>query len=968
MIKIWENNANTPISASNLSNIKRYTDEDYLYLNTNEDGKKSLELSPHSIFHFSFPGTIAYFDFNNNLTSHDNKYNPIKKDNISLRELTKSVAIEEATENILGTWTQNSVTEVDGFFVFNGVSSNITQQISGVDSNISLSFYYESSEEIDLRVYNSSGDYYNGNQWVSSTYTIKIASSTSLKRYELANIPVDSSTNISVFIGSTGAKVKNIQLEKKEFCTSYTNNTRGNPELSYIYHLFNEDEGLIDLTFTINKLSLKNYIIYSDKLSIYVQYKNSVKTIYFDVNGLVVSKEIDSVSDKRIIFGWKTNEIKIYDGDDTATGNGSVDIKNNSKIYFGGNNNFLNGFISHLKVNSTSFKTDKADSIEKGENYVYQSNSSSTDLSLKSYQPNEEYFVYFNSKSNDFSISLNKECPNDLDYHHYLKVGGFKTNNISEIIENSLWDKKTYSYNNFYANFIHTKNNNILLQEDGIISKVPLTVYNDISCGAFNFRYNTGRIDIGLMKITHKSITGNDAGIDIITGSKDIVLSSSDCKINSLSIKGSAMTSSESLLSVYNDNIEINKSGSTEKTTINGADLIINATSDFKNTANFGSSFKVHSSDVKINHDSSIKVNIGKVTITGNTISSDGNNSLNISSFDKIDVLKDINFLSNVKISKNTTFEEGTNNVSTFNSQLISNKGTILNGPINVNSDLNCNSSSSLNMNSTFISNGTSTFKSTTNFSSNSSVSFDSIPIFNNTITCKNDINLDQNKKITCLGNGDKFRFTQSDNNGRIAHDSSGFHHSTNGASFFYKDCAYSDQTKDKTKNITAIISSNSEYKKLEYGQHIDDNGYITCKNFLAPVSTDVAECWYSDLNNDLNYNDVVVRVENGLKKSHKRCQKGTIGCISDSYGFLLNHGGFDKNLNKSKSFPIAIAGRVKVKFRNNKIKIGDSITSFVNGMGIKANFFEKLFFSERVIGIFDSWDDKDNNIGWIKV
>jgi hypothetical protein len=117
----------------------------------------------------------------------------------------------------------------------------------------------------------------------------------------------------------------------------------------------------------------------------------------------------------------------------------------------------------------------------------------------------------------------------------------------------------------------------------------------------------------------------------------------------------------------------------------------------------------------------------------------------------------------------------------------------------------------------------------------------------------------------------------------------------------------------------------------------------------------DVAECWEKDDSYSFSYQQAVVQTPSGIRPAKKRAEKGSVGIISDSYGYILNSKDFDKNsFETSAALPIAIAGRVKV-FYKGKLEIGDEVVSYSEGNVIKANKIETVFKRGRLLGRVDS-------------
>lgn len=131
-------------------------------------------------------------------------------------------------------------------------------------------------------------------------------------------------------------------------------------------------------------------------------------------------------------------------------------------------------------------------------------------------------------------------------------------------------------------------------------------------------------------------------------------------------------------------------------------------------------------------------------------------------------------------------------------------------------------------------------------------------------------------------------------------------------------------------------------------------------------IYNDLAECWNRDANFNIEYNMVAVQTKSGIRPSSKRSEKAVVGIVSDSYGFLLNDKGFVPELKDSPKAPICISGRAKVSIIGKNIDIGDEVVSYVDGLAIKATWFEKVFKRDRIVGQVDS--HVFGNIYWIKV
>jgi hypothetical protein len=134
----------------------------------------------------------------------------------------------------------------------------------------------------------------------------------------------------------------------------------------------------------------------------------------------------------------------------------------------------------------------------------------------------------------------------------------------------------------------------------------------------------------------------------------------------------------------------------------------------------------------------------------------------------------------------------------------------------------------------------------------------------------------------------------------------------------------------------------------------------ISAPTMTITGGADTAECWKKD-DGEYEFGQVVVRTETGFKVSTKRAERATLGVISSTYATLYNSTLFNPNdFHGSVGLPIGIIGTVQIKLAG-KAKIGDELVSYKKGQAIKANWFEKLFRRERILGVFDGYADT----GW---
>jgi hypothetical protein len=112
----------------------------------------------------------------------------------------------------------------------------------------------------------------------------------------------------------------------------------------------------------------------------------------------------------------------------------------------------------------------------------------------------------------------------------------------------------------------------------------------------------------------------------------------------------------------------------------------------------------------------------------------------------------------------------------------------------------------------------------------------------------------------------------------------------------------------------------------------------------------------------------VYVATKEGIKLSSKRCELGTIGICSDTYGFSL--GG--KDIPDEQKAHIAISGWV-LAYVDKDYPIGTALTSGPNGVLTAMTKKEKRDYPERIVGILDTKPEKYNTVKvdgryWVKV
>ncbi len=123
----------------------------------------------------------------------------------------------------------------------------------------------------------------------------------------------------------------------------------------------------------------------------------------------------------------------------------------------------------------------------------------------------------------------------------------------------------------------------------------------------------------------------------------------------------------------------------------------------------------------------------------------------------------------------------------------------------------------------------------------------------------------------------------------------------------------------------------------------INCEGYFYATRVYNAVWNDLAEFFLSS--DEKEYGKVYIIDESGLvKRSNRRAQVNAIGVASDTAGFLL------KQEYEDRGVPIGLAGSVNVWVKS-KIKTGKELVSDTDGFAVEANWFEKIFNRDAIIG-----------------
>ena len=123
----------------------------------------------------------------------------------------------------------------------------------------------------------------------------------------------------------------------------------------------------------------------------------------------------------------------------------------------------------------------------------------------------------------------------------------------------------------------------------------------------------------------------------------------------------------------------------------------------------------------------------------------------------------------------------------------------------------------------------------------------------------------------------------------------------------------------------------------------------------LIQVSTgDTAECWIKDEGHKFDFGQVVVRTATGVMPSTKRAQRATLGVVSKDYAVLYKQDGYTGDLDNGLKVPVCICGTVRVNV-HGRVRFGDELVSYKYGLATKANWFERVFKRDCIIGMVDS-------------
>lgn len=1076
---VWENNPDTPITASNLSKaIREYEYKNILYMDTNDfinNGDGLLKIRANSRIVLNNHITSAFFDFNNSLVSHDSKISAMQTDAINYRIETPrndgySLALETETQNRvqnadfsdnLNSWDSSTLGTAsvnisngglygDNCVILNVAATNsralISQSIQfdptpsyEQNKNTSISFYYKSDSAINVLItgkYNSAQPIYWNNDptkrlWElsSATAVLTLNPSTNWKRVEIKNIRTDSlwindtSTNdikLDIFSSDSGTTtyIDGVQIEQKQFCSTFTPSTRNETIIKYNSDIIRMDRGTIDVEFLVKKLSAKNIIFrvkmnpvfnsvsgitYTDAMRLDLD--SSTYTINFYIfnteaqeerrlNKTLSQEAFNNLIDKwnRIILTWDKDKpfIKFTFNSDgvNSTSLPFTPISDDDvvEVELGGYNEFkMEGLLSSIKFNiypkseddiiNDSYTTPYPDPCEYK---IFESPNDSITIDKNLLDVGDEfsglteYYIYLYDceglqDSVDIIVSDNPIAPYESCKKFAKQIAGFKTDSTGKPIISSLWDKKTKSAPTIMAErlLIHGKDSSINNVE------IRTSPYGDVSDAKFNIpTYFTDNI-YGVAG-QNNFFNINPAGhmtIDNIKFDDNVITAIND---KNLLVKAP----SDKKIQIEANEIDINSLGSNiylDEVIVKGQQIRASSTKNLtitNDTVNPSSELIIqgHTGIVRIDGINYINQSVNN-TVNGSVVDITGSNIVTITGND-IDVnsgigeiqLDDVRIKSSIiksKLGANLTLANDTQN-----SEVIINGYS---GISRISGENHINNATT----TTFNGQNLITEATSTQIKSNATnpVYIDNISFRTNTISSKvgADLRISSNMAVQVDSpmrfNSPTQKIFFSTGVSGVGTQNASVYNRTQNHFMWYKNGAHSDSpgVPGTGGSTLALLSSNETSSAL--GITIDPNSRFYAGRVHGSVWNDYAECWPKE--GEVEYGQVVVRTENGVIISSKRAQKATIGIVSDTYGHLLGDDGFDPDLKKSKVIPIGLAGRVKAK-SHGKLRIGDEVVSWKGGMVIKASWFEKVFKRDRIIGMVDSVIDVMNC--WIKI
>ena len=977
---VWENNPDTPITASNLSKIiQDYNSDNIIYFDNNdfiENADNKLKIKANSRFVTTKQPTVAYFGFNDSLVSHNSKYSANTAININYRKETplsigKSIALETSTINEilngdfsdgLNNWTPtnsgggNVSISTDGLYgncVLLSTSSAISQAkieqtinfppVPDDDDNpnVSISFYYKSDKDLNFLIigkHDSSQPVYwnnspSGLRWEvnSSVSLITLSPTSDWKRVEIKNIRTNtlwSSTNdynnlkLSIYTTQSNAQsyIDAVQIEKKAYCSTFTPSSRGESILKYGNDMIRIEKGLIDLEFMPKFFNSEKNVLFRVEMT---QQYNPIQSRYYN----------DAM---RLELGSSAISFFIYDATTQTE--------------------------KQLSKSMTSMAFN--DLIDNWQRLIILWEQSQIKLSL----------------NGEDLISLNQEYTTiDSSLLGLIELGGSGAQKFEGLLS-------SLKFNLF------TKTNDAVKLDSQKESKPDNNEYKVFESSNDSIVIDSSYLDISssFSPLTEYYIylvdcEGEEEEIDIVVSSNAITPNNT-CKFFSNKIGGFKTDSSGNIVvsSLWDIKTKSNTTIMTERLIIHGKDSQTNNI-EFRTTPygdNSDAKFnipvyitnhlygKVGSTDFLDIHPSGY-LTVDNLKLDSNSITSIGMNDLTLTSPSgrKVEINSD-----NIDLNAGTG-DIHLDNLRVKNNQIKSFSGntTLANDTISSEVIINSYSGISRIIGNEHVNQANNIIiqpLTTTQINSGSTPTYiDNILFNDNVISSKSTKNLTfESSGIIEINSDARFnsllRFSD-----------------INGKKIILNDIL--DKPEIGTQSSSVYFRSNDHFvwfRKGDYNSTFGQAGtggtalaFLTGNNTSPPVTVDaysrfyagrvynavwndIAECWNKAPNYEFEYGQVVVQTENGVRPSKKRAEKATIGVISNTYGYLLNDDKFN-DLKTSKVVPIGIAGRVKIKLEG-RAEIGDEVVSYYDGMAIKASWFEKLFLRDRIIGMIDSIKD----------
>lgn len=1031
----WENNADTPITASSLSKFISHYSEDLMLYVDNDDFSSApdnkLKLRANSKISINEQITSAYFNFNNTYTSHNSRLAVIENENTTFRidsdsedETSTSLAVENGTTNLFtnpsfengisgwevvttGTSTQSIAFETPHPNIGNNsVQFNVDAAGSLVQlkqtvqfpsaSIVSTSFYYKTTNTIKALIVGNPGqgaisEVYWGlvggsYQWNSTQTLAEITlgntngkwrrfempsvSSLGLNVTEIIDTVDQSEIQLYIYSATPGCefKVDGCQFEINTYNTSYTDGTRNDSKLTLDKKLIDISQGLIDIKFKIKSFSNQNNVLLMDTSTV-----NDVMRIYFDeptnqlsflmyddenpsvpISTNIIFDSINEIKDLwiHLIASWHyENGLKLYIRyvknnvpifDSSINNTPFIPYPNISqinKIHIGGDFDvasqfLLRGIIDDFKINyfeksDNEITTDLLNAIEPDEvNYkLFENNNHSITLDESyldagtEFQPNSEYYVWVSYQDKfeeeaDILISLQSNRPYNRDERFSTIIGGFSTDASSQAVVNSLWDKST-----FFTNTIHT--NRLLI--NGKKS------YPNGGGTAIEFSTEPWGLSDDITINTTTRYNGDTyfqtSGVEFMH-----VNPSGFVDVDNVRIDGNEITS------INNTNLSI--------TSNSGRDVHINP-------------------DVNVNIDSgSGSIHLDDIRVKGARLYTKPDTHLYINA-DQSSRNIEINSNNGIIFNKGSRFDIDSLNLN-VNSNSININSTSLNANLN---QINITATAT-NIDDVIINNNSiSTNVATSNLRLQSGsgqiqisddMTFDGDEALWFGSTTRQNINLySTTYGIGVQSNTQYFRSAKN-----FAWFSGGTHHDGVGNAGGGTGKLLAFISGDGTQLGSGALSSVS----------VDTQSRFYAGKVHNAVWNDLAECWEVDKNYPFDYEMVMTQTEQGIRYSTKRAEFATVGITSKTYGLLLGDEGYiEDDFKNTIKMPIAISGRVKVTiYSRRKPKIGQELVSYPIGRATVANFFERVFKRDRIIGKIDkilSYSVKDKEYKcWVKV